>query len=175
MFTARACRLVDMGLSYLTDLIIMWLGNFAGTGLLALILRKTSLCGETSGLNVYSQTIINEHMDTGFLSLFFLGILCNLLIYFVADGYRKIKDEAGRYLVIFLGTMTFVMCGMEHSLADMFHLVLSGEILKAPLKCISDLMIITAGNFTGAVTIPLMEKLYAFLILPEEAHPAGKI
>ncbi len=165
LFTGKVCYLFDNRPGYIIDLIVIWIGNFAGTGLLALMLSFTTLFGSESGINVTASEIIGPKMASPYLSLFLLGILCNIIIYIAVNGYAKNPHEAGKYLIIFLGVSVFILSGSEHCVADMFYWFVSGTFLEYPGESMLRLLIITAGNSVGSVLFPLAEKLHQKLEL----------
>lgn len=163
LFTGKACYIFDNKPSYLINLVVIWLGNLAGTFLLAYLLRATGLCGTESGINVTAQALVASKMSSSYHSLFILGIVCNIFIYLAVNGYAKNPHELGKYLSIFLGVSIFILCGTEHSVADMFYWAVSGTLVSDFGESILRLLIISAGNVVGGVSLPLLEKLYGKL------------
>lgn len=163
LFTGKACYLFDNKPSYLGTLGIIWLGNLAGTCLLALILRATAVCGGDSGINVTAAAMVESKMAGGYLSLFFLGLVCNIFIYIAVNGYAKNPHELGKYLSLFLGVTGFIVAGTEHSVADMFYWAVSGTLFARPGVSLLCLIIISLGNVVGGVCFPLVEKLQQHL------------
>lgn len=163
LFTGKACYLFDNKPAYLGTLGIIWLGNLAGTCLLALILRATAACGGDSGINVTAAAMVESKIHGGYLSLFFLGLVCNIFIYIAVNGYAKNPHEAGKYLSLFLGVMGFIVAGTEHSVADMFYWAVSGVLFTRPGVSLLCLITISLGNVAGGVCFPLVEKLYGRL------------
>ncbi len=158
LFTGKACAILDNKPEYLIELAIIWIGNFIGTALLALCLRATSLCG-TEGIDSAATLLVEAKMAQSYLSLFLLGAVCNIFIYIAVNGYQKNPHEPGKYLAIFLGVSCFILCGTEHSVADMYYWNLSGMIVKYPAESVLRLLTITFGNMAGAVIFPALEKM----------------
>ena len=92
-------------------------------------------------------------MDDQLLSLFLLGILCNIFIYIGVEGYRTITYEVGKYLALFFGVMVFILCGYEHCVADMFYFSVAGMWNGRSILC---LLVITLGNAVGGIIFPLV-------------------
>lgn len=163
LFTGRACYIFDQDLHYLGTLGVIWLGNFIGTALVALIQQFTSLCGTESGLNITAQALVEAKMASGLGNVFLLACLCNIFIYLAVNGFAKNPHQGGKYLVIFLGVSCFILAGTEHSIADMYYWTVSGILVQSPLKSLVYLMTISLGNVVGGVFFPLMEKAYQCL------------
>ena len=132
LFTGKACYLFDNPWpGYIIDLLVIWVGNLAGTMLIAAMERLTGICGAESGINVTAQALVEGKMNATCLSLFLLGFLCNVCIFAAVNGYANNPHELGKYLAIFLGVTVFIVCGMEHSVADMYYWAVSGILYEA--------------------------------------------
>lgn len=152
LFTGKDGYIFENPPSYLIILLITWIGNFAGTWLVAALTNLTRMSAMQTAV-----TFTEARMSDSLISLFILGIFCNLLMFFGVDGYKKIPHEAGKYIVLFLSISIFILCGFEHCVADMFYfcaarMINAGTMLR--------LLVITAGNMVGAVLLPLGRKLF---------------
>ncbi len=82
---------------------------------------------------------------------FFKGILCGVLMYIAVAVYRKAKSPLGIIFCI----PVFILCGFEHSIADMFYFALSGIV---SLEAFGFIWLIILGNFVGAVFVAFLDK-----------------
>ena len=133
--------------SLLLGLILAGTGIAAGMGLLgrsAPALREKAL------------TMCVVKMDDSLLSLFVLGILCNILIYIAVDGYRRNPHELGKYLSLFFGVMVFILSGTEHCVADMFYFWIAGVWGGRAVLCI---LAITLGNAAGGIVFATLHRV----------------
>jgi formate/nitrite transporter FocA (FNT family) len=125
---------------YARKLLLIYFGNFIGAlivGLLALAVAKPAtieLFQNMSALKVASPLLV----------LFAKGVLCNILVCIAVLLYRKYSNIVLLHIPIFV----FVVCGFEHSIADMF--VFSFAPSPAVLL---PLLIITLGNLAGGALI----------------------
>lgn len=157
LFTGKACYIPDNKPKYLINLLIIWVGNLLGCMLIAGLERLTGICGET-GINQAAAGLINAKMSASLISLFVLGFLCNIFIFIAVDGFKNNKHELGKYLALFLGVSIFILCGTEHSVADMYYWSVSGTLFANFSGSILRIVIISLGNILGGVTFPLLEK-----------------
>lgn len=133
LFTGKACYLFENPWpGYLLDLLIIWVGNLLGTMLIAGIETLTGIVGPESGINVTAAAMVDGKMGDSYLSLFLLGILCNICIFIAVNGYAKNPHQLGKYLALFLGVTVFIVSGMEHSVADMYYWSVSGVLYGQP-------------------------------------------
>ena len=153
LFTGKVCYVLQNNREYALSLPIIWIGNLAGTGLIALFASLTrnapALAEKAAGM---CQTKLNDNL----ISLFFLGILCNILIYIGVEGFKNIPHEVGKYLALLFGVMVFILCGTEHCVADMFYFWIAGAWSARAIVCI---LIITLGNAVGGVIFPVLRDL----------------
>jgi formate/nitrite transporter FocA (FNT family) len=148
LFTGKVGYLPDREPSYIIDLEIIWLGNFCGTYLSAMAVRGTRAAGIAETAKTMCQTKLNDNL----FSLFLLGIFCGMLMFIAVDGYAKTKNP----IILFLGVGTFILCGFEHCIADMFYFSIAG--MWSPLAFV-DILMITLGNSIGGMLIPAIKKI----------------
>lgn len=161
LFTGKACYTLDNDKSYLLDLLVIWLGNFVGTFLVAFLERQTILNSENSSAMAYAKNIVSSKLSQSAISLLILGFFCNIFIYLAVNGYAKNPHEIGKYIMIIFGVTGFILAGTEHCIADMYYFVFSGSIFTSTLSCLRALLLITIGNFIGAISFPFIEKSLA--------------
>lgn len=158
LFTGKACYLLDQRPGYLLTLLVIWLGNLAGCGLLAGLERLTGIGSGESGIHTAAAALVSGKMGANLLSLFLLGAVCNLCIFIAVDGFRNTPHEVGKYLSLFLGVSVFILCGTEHSVADMYYWWVSGALVEAPGQSLLRLAVISLGNVCGGLILPGAEK-----------------
>ncbi len=120
---------------------------------MALLVRATRLAD--SYAEAARSLCLGKNQDS-YLSLFLLGVLCNVLIFIAVDGYKNNPHELGKYLSLFFGVSVFILSGSEHSVADMYYYAVSGEILS--LDFLTRILTISLGNVIGGIIIPLGKK-----------------
>lgn len=153
LFTGKVCYVFQSSREYALALPIIWIGNLAGTGLIALF---ASLTRNAPALTEKAAGMCKVKVEDSLVSLFFLGILCNILIYIGVEGYKSIQHEFGKYLALVFGVMVFILCGTEHCVADMFYLWMGGAWSARAVVCI---LVITLGNAAGGVLFPVLRSL----------------
>ncbi len=136
---------------------VVYLGNFLGSVLLALLLANSGLYGGAAG----ERAIAVAAAKTGapFLQMVIRGILCNILVVLAVWFQAGAKDMAGKIFAIWFPIMMFVFAGFEHSVANMTYIPL-GMFLGAEVSVgqllIGNLLPVTIGNLIGgAVIVPV--------------------
>ena len=157
LFTGKVCYIFDNNLHYFWNTLLIWLGNLIGTGIFALAERMTGICGG-KGIDAVAQAMVTAKMADSLVSLFILGIICNIFIFIAVNGYAKNPHEVGKYVALFMGVTCFILCGSEHCVADMYYWWVSGALVASPAQSLLCLSVITAGNLAGGVLFPLLER-----------------
>ena len=153
LFTGKVCYVFDKDLPYALSVIVMWAGNFVGAWLTAF---AESLTRIGPALQEKAAAMCTVKSNDSFLSLFILGIFCDILIYIGVDGYNKNPHEVGKYLSLLFGVTVFILCGTEHCVADMYYFSIARMWNPHTLLC---LLVISLGNAFGGVLLPLVRRL----------------
>lgn len=148
LFTGKVGYAWGQSPSYLLFLLIVWLGNLAGTCAAAALLNLTRLAPafaeKAAGLAALK---LNDNC----LSIFVLAVFCNILMYIAVDGFRSNGHELGKYLGLFFGVSVFIICGFEHCVANMFYFAMAGAWNAHAWLW---LLIMTLGNAVGGLLLP---------------------
>ena len=151
LFTGKVGYAVVNKPSYILDLIVIWLGNLAGT----VIMGGMLLCTRISGIGEKAAEICAVKIIDNLLSIFILAIFCGMLMFIAADGYKQIKNPAGQMLAIFLPVVVFILSGYEHCIANMFYFTVA-KVWS--LNTVVYLLVMTLGNAVGGMFIPFVRK-----------------
>ena len=88
LFTGKVGYAVENKTSYIADLAVIWLGNFAGTFITAELVR----CTRISAISEKASALCDIKMNDTPLSIFILAIFCGMLMFVAVDGYAKTKN-----------------------------------------------------------------------------------
>jgi len=164
LFTGKVGYALDNKPSYIGTLAIIWLGNFIGTGLMALLIRFTRVY-ET--LEAKVTPIAEQKLADNPVSILLLAIGCGMCMYIAVHQYKK-QESMLRCLFVVFPVMVFILCKFEHVIANMFYFALAGFYTEAPVKTFLYLVVMTAGNSIGGLLIPAAEKLNAKFDTPNQ-------
>lgn len=155
LYTGKVCYVFEKDLAYALDLIPIWLGNLAGTWLLAMAERCTRIA---PALVEKAQGLCETKLGDGLGSIFLLAVFCNILIYIAVEGYNKNPHEMGKYLALFFGVMVFILSGFEHCVANMYYFSMAGMWSGKTLLYV---LVMTLGNSVGGVILPVARRAIA--------------
>ena len=153
LYTGKIGYLItNFDIKYLKELIITLLGNFAGAFLVGYVLRFTRIY---SSINEKAIILANAKLNDNLLSIFILSIFCGMLMYFAVNGY-KILNDFGKYVVVYLGVVVFILCGFEHCIANIYYFTVA-DVWS--LNTFGYLGIMILGNTLGSFILPLKDLL----------------
>lgn len=135
--------------------IFSYLGNFLGSILCAAVFSATGLL--SGGTLEFILDTASMKMNLSVSALLSRGILCNILVCLAVWCCIRMKSESGKLIMIFWCIFTFVICGFEHSIANMTLLSLSlfaphaADISAAGMAY--NLFFVTLGNMIGGAAV----------------------
>ncbi len=133
--------------------LICFLGNLAGSVLLAVLFWQAGLAGGTVGEFILEAS--KGKMQLGMWPLFIRGILCNILVCLAIWCSFRCKSESGKLIMVFWCLFAFITTGFEHSVANMTLLfvgVLISPDTQVQLSGYAyNLFFVTLGNMVGGI------------------------
>jgi formate/nitrite transporter len=178
MIEGLLAKQITLG-AWLKNLILVFIGNFVGAALVAvLVVLSTQLDFSSGGLGAFTIKVALGKTGLSFGSAFASGILCNVLVCTAVLGAFAARDIAGKILAIFFPIMVFIVGGYEHCIANMYY-IMAGIIAainpayaaKAAelygynsdkiasldwLSMLGNLAPVTLGNIVGGIALGLI-------------------
>lgn len=154
LFTGKIGYLPFQNLTYLTELLITWIGNLVGTFLTATMVRSSRIY---EGMAERVEQIAAVKLNDDFLSIFLLAIFCGMLMFIAVDCFKTQKGSTLQFIGVFVPVMVFILSGFEHVIANMFYFSLSASWSG---HCFASVLVMTLGNSIGGMLIPLYLKYF---------------
>ena len=153
LYTGKVGYLLINKINYTIELLLSLIGNFIGTFLVGTVINFT----RGNDILTKAQKIVDIKLNDSLVSIFILSVFCGILMYIAVNNYKNSKNEIGKYIGIFMCVMTFILCGFEHCVANMFYIV-AAKMLS--LKSLLYLLIMVLGNSCGSILIALFYNRY---------------
>ena len=174
-----------------------YIGNFIGSVLVAALTAyggTYSLFGNAAAVSLLNTAVTKVNLK--FFDALMRGILCNFLVCIAVWISYGAKDITGKIAGLFLPTMLFVLCGYEHSVANMLYipagLFAAGnpEYLTAYLQTagginidsltwgsmiVRNLIPVTIGNIIGGSVLVGVLYWFAYLRQAGNTPPASPV
>lgn len=109
----------------LKNWLVVYISNFVGSFIISFLVFYSGMLnlnlGKVGGA-VIKTAVFKSNLNFG--NAFVSGILCNLLVCLAVWGATASKDVIGKVFMAWFPIMTFVTCGFEHCVANMYYLTL---------------------------------------------------
>ena len=153
LYTGKIGYLVNnFNLKYIKEMFITLVGNFIGASFIGFILRYTRIY---SNVKSKADILAGAKLNDSLLSIFILSIFCGLLMYFAVNGFKKVNDF-GKYLVVYLGVVVFILCGFEHCIANIYYFSVA-DVWS--LKTLGYVGVMILGNSLGSFILSFYDKI----------------
>src|SRR5690606_5484370 len=117
VFTGRAS-----GKDLVSNWVWTWVGNLAGSVLLAAIVVQAGAF-DPEPMRNFVLKVVEGKMTLPAGQLFLRAVLANWLVCLAVWMAAKTKDDTAKILLIFWCMFTFITCGYEHCVANMCGLM----------------------------------------------------
>lgn len=142
-----------------SDSLYIWLvsytGNLLGSLLVGWIYVQSGLA--KGPVLDFFNGVSTAKMSGSFSELFFKGVLCNLLVCLAVYSYMKLKDDAGKLIMVWWCLFAFITSGFEHSIANMTIFAVSSFAVHPETVSlagwVANLLPVTLGNFIGGAVL----------------------
>ena len=129
LFTGNSLMIIALAQGRITftrlvrSWLVVYLGNFTGSVLLAWLISYSGQLDFTSGLlGSFTIKTAAGKISLSFTNALISGILCNWLVCLAVWMSFAADDFAGKVLAAFFPVWTFVASGFEHSVANMYYI-----------------------------------------------------
>lgn len=143
LYTGKIGYVLENNKTFFIDTALSVLGNALGCLVFGLIKSPIG--------NVVN--IVAAKLEKAPLEVFVDGVLCGVLIFICVDIFKKKNTP----LAILFCVPTFILCGFEHSIADMFYVF---NARNFSLNSLIFLILVVLGNAVGGLLFPVLLKLY---------------
>ena len=117
VMTAASLRKKVNWLTTLKLWIVCWIGNFIGSLICVAAFHFTGIPEGDTG--AYFATIAQGKVSLAPAELIIRAVFCNILVCLAVWCGIKLKSESGKLIMIFWCIFVFMVCGFEHSVANM--------------------------------------------------------
>jgi len=150
LYTGKVGYLLPYTKGYLVVLLKTLLGNIVGIGFVGLLFR---FAGIQSVIDA-AETLSLAKLDHLWYETLILAIFCGMMMYVGVQGYKAMKLDIMKVLIVILAVTIFILSKFEHSIANMLYFFL-GNTWSLQAILFTSLWIV--GNGIGAVILNLLE------------------
>ncbi len=157
LYTGKAGYMAVRPLRYVCEVILTLAGNIIGAaagGALLNITRFSEMFSNGAG------DILIDKLSDSYLSVFVLAFFCGILMFVAVEGNRRALasgDSVGGLFAVVIPVMAFILCGFNHSIADLSYFFING--CENAQKAVPYFMLVIIGNAAGCMLIPCLKRL----------------
>ena len=168
LYTGKVGYILVNKINYIFEVLFSLIGNFIGTFLVGNLIRITRYGDyiETA------RNIVNIKLADNIISIFILSIFCGIIMYIAVNNYKKETSDLGKYIIIVMGVMAFILSGFEHCVANMFYFSVAGIW---NIKVFLYLAVMILGNGLGSIIIAFCYNKFNQKYLLEDKKSTNKI
>lgn len=152
LYTGKVCYIPNKEIFFLKKVCIVFLGNAVGTISMGYLFRQTKLAKIVG----HTVDVVNGKLADTLFSTFIMAVFCGILMCIAVIGFQTIKDSVGKYIALIMPIIVFILCGFEHSIADMFYYSMADAW---SIKAVIYIIVIALGNLVGGASLPLAKRL----------------
>lgn len=156
LYTGSVMKLYTYEGNVLKFLSKVWFWNFIGA--LAIISVLITVQGPVLDT---IQTIATNKCNLTLIDMFNRAIYCNVLVCLAVLFSKKAQSAVDLLVTVTVPVSVFVICGFEHSVANMFYLPFA-KLIGADItwvQIVTNLSVVTIGNFLGGLFVASYEQL----------------
>lgn len=156
LYTGSVMKLYTYKGNILKFLSKVWFWNFIGA--IAVISALITMQGPVLDT---IQTIATNKCNLTLIDMFNRAIYCNVLVCLAVLFSKKAQSAVDLLVTVTVPVSVFVICGFEHSVANMFYLPFA-KLIGADItwvQIVTNLSVVTVGNFLGGVFVASYEQL----------------
>ncbi len=142
LYTGKIGYVLDNDRAFFADTLLSVVGNLVGCVIVGLMQAPKGAV----------VTVVENKLAKSMPAVFADAILCGILIFVCVEIFKKKNTPLGILLCI----PTFILCGFEHSIADMFYVV---NARAFTLNAAIFLLIVVLGNAVGGLLVPVAFKI----------------
>lgn len=154
---------------------IVYIANLIGSLIIVFFIYYGNVLTGDAATKVVA--VAESKVNLSFIEMFMRAIMCNMMVVLAVWMATAAQDVTAKIFACWFPIMLFVLCGFEHSIANMFFIpmgmMLGGNIAISGL--INNLLVVTLGNIVGGgIIIPGMYYL-AYIKPNREAEKAENL
>ncbi len=132
---------------------LIWLGNLIGSTIMSIAVRIAK-----PDIHTVAADIVAKKVGQNWISIILLSFICGILMYVAVDNFVKNPHTVSGIVGIFLCVSVFILCGFEHSIADINYCVLAVSSINEALQYLLFLVVVSISNGLGALAIRWLVK-----------------
>ena len=128
--------------------LVIWAGNLVGSLITAGLVRIAKPQYAEKALQM-----ADAKMAMSIPAVCITALFCGMLMYAAVENFRRHPHEVSGIFGVAMCVTAFILCGFEHSIADMSYLIFACPSFAEVLPYLGFLLLVTIGNGLGALLL----------------------
>lgn len=128
------------------EIFIVWLGNLAGGAFGTVLLRAAR-----HDIFDKATVLVTAKLNQSLLQTAVLALFCGVLMFIAIHNNKTNKSDIHRLFGLIVCIMTFILCGFEHSIADICYFWFSVDSVELLLRAVWYVLLVSVFNAIGAI------------------------
>jgi formate/nitrite transporter FocA (FNT family) len=117
------------------------------------LLLRAAFVEDYANLFTSLDSMVSHKLDSVWYLKGIKSFFCGMLVYLAVEGFNKIENNFGKYVVLVLCIAGFIFAGFEHCVANMFYFSIAGSWNVQTLVIT---LVVALGNSVGGMLIPFI-------------------
>lgn len=126
----------------------IWCGNLIGIACVSVLVRAARPQVHRAAVD-----LIARKFELPVATLAILAFLCGMVMHLSVENYMRQKNSVGGIAGIVLCVIVFIVCGFEHSIADMGYCILAVRTVRELFIALGFVATVSVCNGLGAVVM----------------------
>lgn len=131
--------------------VAIWFGNIIGAAFVSCLVRIAR-----PQTHIAAVDLIARKFELPGTTLAILAFLCGMVMHLAVENYRRHKNSIGGVAGIVLCVVVFIVCGFEHSIANMGYCVLAADTTSDLVMAVRLILTTTTWNGIGAIAVDFL-------------------
>lgn len=127
---------------------IIWIGNLIGSAVSMILVRTAK-----PEIHESARSVMLSKLGNNIFSVCVLAFFCGIIMYLAVDNYKTSDSGVSKVFGVVIGVTVFMLCGFEHSIADMAYAALAVQTAEEVLKSFVFIIIVSVFNAIGSLSI----------------------
>lgn len=128
----------------------IWCGNLIGIACVSILVRAAR-----PQVHIAAADLVVRKFELPIMNLVILSFLCGMVMHLAVETFRRHKNSIGGIAGIVLCVIVFIVCGFEHSIADMGYCILAVRTVHEGFTAVRFVAFVSLCNGLGGVVMNL--------------------
>ena len=128
--------------------LVIWIGNLIGTLISCIAVRFAR-----PALTETASVLVTNKLAQSPFQTMILAFFCGMLMYAAVENFRRHPHEVSGIFGVVMCVSGFILCGFEHSIADMCYFIIGVGSPSLLIQSIVYILLVSVFNGIGSLAL----------------------